>query len=155
MRDIKLCVPELREAWQYSQAKWSEVNTGKPQPVLTCTLRTSEEQTALYAQGRFPTIEVNRLRKLAGLTSISSVEAKKIVTRAQAGQSKHNPDKLSLSHAFDIAFINLSSGRGSSLNWDTKLFEEFYKILLLKFPNVVWGGTWTGFKDYPHFETRG
>lgn len=156
MRDIKLCYPALQIAWTYTRDTWNKANTNKPQPIITCTLRTWEEQEALHAQGRLPLIEVNRLRKKAGLIAISQTEAKKIVTNAEPGQSKHNPDKTGMSRAFDIGFLNLSSGKNTSLNWNEKLFEEFAKILLDKYSDKIeWGGNWKKFKDFPHFEIRG
>jgi len=154
MRDIKLCVPILREAWQYTQEFWSKNYSNKPQPILTCTLRSLEEQKALYAQGRLSLSEINKLRKSAGLGTINAIEAKKKVTNAKEGQSKHNPDRSGLSRAFDIAFIKMSSGKNNSLDWNTKNFSEFYKLLSVKFPSVEWGGNWKSFKDYPHFEVK-
>lgn len=155
MRDIAYCYPILREAWKYGQAKWKEINPNNPQVILTCTLRTLEEQRALFSQGRFPVMEVNRFRKLAGLSPISQAESKKKVTNCEPGDSKHNPDSKGLARAFDIGFINLSSGKAVSLNWDPRLFIEFYNIISPTFPTIDFGGNWTKFKDYPHFEIRG
>lgn len=154
MRDIKLCVKELQDAWKYTQAKWQEVNPSKPQPIITCTLRTLEEQKALYAQGRLPLSSINKLRKVAGLGTIGVNEATSKVTNADAGQSKHNPNNKGLSRAFDVGFVKLSSGKNSSLDWNVKNFQEFYKILSEKFPQIEWGGNWKSFKDYPHFEVK-
>jgi peptidoglycan L-alanyl-D-glutamate endopeptidase CwlK len=154
MRDIKLCNFALRDAWKYTQAKWTENFPNKPQPIITCTLRSLAEQKALFAQGRLFLAEINKLRKIAGLGSIKIEEAKSIVTYADAGQSKHNPDKSGLSKAFDIGFVNLSSGKNHTLVWDVVNFKEFYKILSAKYPEIVWGGNWTKFKDYPHFEVK-
>ena len=72
MRDIKLCVPTLQDAWKYSQEFWTKNFPSKPQPILTCTLRTLAEQKALFAQGRLPLSEINRLRKIAGLGAITA-----------------------------------------------------------------------------------
>lgn len=152
MRDITRCYPQLREAWRYTQSEWARVNPNKPQPIITCTLRTLEEQAALHAQGRLPLAEINKLRKKAGLAPINEAQSKLKITNAKPGQSKHNPDSTGLSRAFDIAFVNLSSGKNATLNWDTKLFTEFYKILSAKYPTVSWGGNWKSFKDFPHFE---
>lgn len=154
MRDIKLCVPNLQEAWKYSQEFWTKNFPGKPQPILTCTLRTLAEQKALFAQGRLPLAEINKLRKIAGMAAIGASEAKKKVTNADAGQSKHNPDKTGLSRAFDVGFLNMSSGKNHSLVWDEINFKEFNKIISAKFPLVEWGGSWKSFKDLPHFEVK-
>lgn len=155
MRDIKLCVPTLQEAWKYAQEFWAKNFPGKPQPILTCTLRTLAEQKALFAQGRLPLAEINKLRKIAGMAPIGASEAKKKVTNADAGQSKHNPDKSGLSRAFDIGFLTISSGKNHSLVWDEINFKEFNKIISVKFPLVEWGGSWKSFKDMPHFEVKG
>lgn len=156
MRDIEKCYPVLKEAWIYAKGVWSKVNANKPQVILTCTLRSWEEQEALYAQGRFPLMEINRLRRKAGLTPIKPSEAKKIVTNAAPGQSKHNADKTGLSRAFDIGFLNVSSGKNVSLNWDENLFLEFNNILSKNFSaKIDWGGNWKKFKDFPHFEVKG
>jgi len=95
------------------------------EPFLTCTHRSNEEQDKLYAIGR-------------------TVAGRK-VTNAKAGQSKHN---LMPSLAFDIAFKN----PGGSLNWDKKLFQMFYELIKVAEPEIVWGGNFKSFKDYPHFE---
>ncbi len=153
MRDIKLCYPQLQEAWKYSQEKWQEVNPNKSQPIITCTLRTLAEQKALYAQGRKSLEEINALRKLAKMEAIEISQAKQIITNADAGKSKHNPDKTGLSRAFDIGFISMSSGANHSLDWSYPNFIEFYKILHEKYPKIEWGGNWKSFKDMPHFET--
>ena len=52
---------------------------------VACTLRTMEEQAALYAQGREDIAAVNALRRLAGMPPVG-VEANRIVTRARPGQ---------------------------------------------------------------------
>mgnify|MGYP006053741235 CR=1 FL=1 len=54
--------------------------------LVYCTLRTNEEQDALYALGR---------------TKPGSV-----VTNARAGQSSHNPDSSNKAKAFDSAVDN-------------------------------------------------
>ena len=47
---------------------------------ISYALRSFAEQTALYAQGRQPLAEINRLRKIAGMQPIGATEAKNKVT---------------------------------------------------------------------------
>lgn len=150
-RDIKNCVQILRDAWAYAQNEFKIKFPSAPQPFLTCSLRTCAEQAALFAQGRQP-LKVNSLRAIAGLPPIPTLETFKKVTNANAGQSKHNPDANGLSHAFDVGFISVSSGKNYSLRWDDKLFIDFNIIIIKKYPQVSWGGDWINFKDFPHFE---
>lgn len=151
-RDITKCVEFLQKVWQYGQSEWTRSYPNLPQPFLTTTDRSSDEQAALYAQGRHPLNAVNLLRKKAGLSSINSEENKKKVTNARPGESKHNPDQYGKSHAFDIAFIGTGSGKNQKLIWDTELFRKFHEIVRVKFPDIQWGGSWEKLKDYPHFQ---
>ena len=98
-----------------------------PQPFITCTYRSNEEQAELYAQGR---------TKKGG-----------VVTWAKPGESKHN--KLP-SDAFDIAFI----GTNKKLDWSTKHFGLFAGIVKEISSNVTWGGDWKTKPDAPHFEIK-
>lgn len=100
------------------------------------TLRTVEEQDALYAQGR--------------------TTAGKKVTNAKGGQSIHN-----YGLAFDIVLLYDKDGNGTfeSASWDTK--ADFDKDKVADWMEVTnhfksigwtWGGDWKRFPDYPHFE---
>jgi len=53
--------------------------------ILTCRVRTIEEQAAFYAQGREDIAAVNALRRLAGMPPVGA-EANRIVTHARPGQ---------------------------------------------------------------------
>lgn len=99
--------------------------------LITQGLRTIAEQNALYEQGR----------------SKPGV----IVTNARGGYSYHN-----FGLAVDFALL-LSNG--SSVSWDMnrdynvnnikdwiEVVEEAKKL------GFDWGGDWTSFKDYPHFQ---
>jgi len=120
-RNILDCDARLEVAWEKALELWDH----PAMPFLTCTHRTNEEQTALYAIGR-------------------TVPGKK-VTNAKAGQSKHNSLP---SLAFDVAFKN----PGGSLNWDVKLFKLLAEKLKQVEPNIIWGGDFRTFVDRPHFE---
>lgn len=84
--------------------------------------RTYAEQEALYEQGRS--------------------KPGKIVTKARAGQSKHN---------FGIAFdVGVFSDDGKEYYGESNAYAELGKIG--KELGLVWGGDWEDFPDEPHFE---
>jgi len=68
--------------------------------ILTCTLCTMEEQTALYAQRREDIATVNALKRLAGMPPIEA-DTNRIVTHARPGHSMHN-----FGLAFDVVPLN-------------------------------------------------
>ena len=78
-RDKKDLRPELVQAYEKGLAKYVALYPNEPQPFITCTYRSGEEQNELF---------------------------KKVpkVTNAKAGQSPHNYNP---SFAFDIAFITV------------------------------------------------
>lgn len=90
--------------------------------IITQGYRTPAEQEALYAQGR--------------------TKPGKIVTNLR-GTGK-NPSKHCLGMAFDVCFLD---GKKASYNGDWKKLGE----LGIKC-GLIWGGSWTGFVDKPHFE---
>ncbi|MEW6129585.1 MAG: M15 family metallopeptidase [Acidobacteriota bacterium] len=115
---------KAREAWVSSAVEFREKYPNSPQPFLSCTYRSPEEQNALYAQGR--------------------TKPGKVVTNAKAGQSNHTKYP---SPAFDIAFKD-GAGR---VHWTVDLFKLF--SVIAKRNGLSWGGDWKSFKDYPHFES--
>jgi peptidoglycan L-alanyl-D-glutamate endopeptidase CwlK len=123
-RKIEDCVTTLQRCWRDASTAFGVLNPTLPQPIITCTYRTPQEQLDLYAQGR--------------------TKAGAIVTQISKG-GKHNcyPSK-----AFDIAFKN----RDGKLDWSPHLFERFANIVHIQYPNVQWGGDWKSFKDLPHFQ---
>jgi len=125
-RNIKDCVPQLQEAWLKASALFAQRHAQLPQPFLTCTHRTEEEQAELYAQGR--------------------TKKGKIVTQLKTG-SKHN---YMPAQAFDIAFKT----KDRMLNWSPQYFKLFADIVKEVAPDVKWGGDWKKFKDLPHFEVK-
>ena len=78
-RDIKDCHYIISDAFPKAVVEYKAKYPDKPQPFLTCTYRSNEEQEQLYAQ-------------------------KPKVTNARAGQSPHN---YLPSLAFDIGFITV------------------------------------------------
>lgn len=126
--------------------------------IVTCTAREVKEQVALYAQGRQPLNEVNILRKMAKLPSITDKENKNKVTNTL--KSKHLIDldddilENNKSRAFDIAIT-----KDSKPVWDIKVDVNSNEIpdyleagKIGESVGLKWGGSWKNFKDYPHFE---
>lgn len=98
---------------------------------ITDSLRTMERQSELYAQGR--------------------TKPGPRVTNAKPGQSYHN-----FGMAIDFALLLPGNKR---VSWDLNLdlnnnqqkdWDEV--VAVFKHFGWDWGGNWTSFKDYPHFE---
>jgi D-alanyl-D-alanine carboxypeptidase len=94
------------------------------------SLRTNQEQSALYAKGR--------------------TEPGSVVTNAKAGQSSHN-----FGLAIDV-FPVLADGK---VHFEAKYDKQNIDILkqvapIAKKHGFEWGGDWKSFKDHPHFEMR-
>ncbi|GEP92732.1 hypothetical protein CTE07_43770 [Chitinophaga terrae (ex Kim and Jung 2007)] len=87
--------------------------------------RTYSEQDLIYKQGRFG----SKLPK---------------VTNARGGQSNHN-----FGIAWDIGLFE--DGHYSTL--DSK-YKKIANDVLADFPDLQWGGNWTSFKDYPHYQLK-
>ncbi|HEY8224577.1 MAG TPA: M15 family metallopeptidase [Pyrinomonadaceae bacterium] len=84
--------------------------------------RTFQEQDALYAQGRS--------------------RPGNIVTAARGGQSNHN-------YGLAVDIVPVVNGR---LTWNVP--QSLWQAIgeAGKRSGLSWGGDWTSFKDYPHFE---
>jgi len=93
--------------------------------LVTCGLRTFPEQARLYAQGR--------------------TRPGRIVTNAKPGQSYHN-----FGLAFDFVVVK---GDRAIWNQNHRHWKRFVKIA--KAHAFEWGGDWSGFPDYPHFQIKG
>jgi peptidoglycan LD-endopeptidase CwlK len=90
--------------------------------IITQGLRTIEEQNALYAKGR-------------------TAPGKKI-TNAKGGYSMHN-----FSLAFDFCVVD---DKGKPC-WNVD--KRWHRVGAIgKSLGLEWGGDWTKFKDYPHFQ---
>lgn len=100
------------------------------QVLIYCTLRSNEEQDALYAIGR----------TLPG----------SIKTNARAGQSSHNPDKNGKSKAFD--YVPLIGGKPA---WSDK--DAYLKTALIgEALGMKWAGRWSGrLRETAHFSEDG
>ena len=123
-RDLRDLNIKLINVWLHASNHYKEIYPNLPQPFITCTYRSPEEQLELYAQGR--------------------TKAGKIVTQLKSG-SKHNKRPA---EAFDIAFKT----RQGKLDWSADLFKKFADIVKSIDNQVRWGGDWQTFKDRPHFQ---
>jgi peptidoglycan L-alanyl-D-glutamate endopeptidase CwlK len=127
-RDTKDLHPELVKAWEWAKVEYTKLHPDKPQPFLTCTYRSNEEQNALYAQGR--TLPGGK------------------VTNAKGGESPHN---YLPALAFDIAFKT----KEGKVDWAPEHFKRFADVICPHFTFVEWGGSWAKFPDKPHFQHFG
>ncbi|MBC2190549.1 M15 family metallopeptidase [Listeria booriae] len=92
--------------------------------VVNPCFRSKAEQDALYAQGR--------------------TKPGQIVTNAKGGQSNHN-----YGVAVDLC---LYTDDGKNVVWETTSKRWLRVVTIAKSVGFKWGGDWTSFKDYPHFE---
>lgn len=122
--------------------------------IFTQTLRTEEEQVALYSQGRNSLEYTNSLRKKAGLPAITDRENKYIVTKASTVKNSMHGYGL----AFDIAITDIS---GKKINWDysadwnNNSISDWEEVgNLAEGIGLEWGGNWSGMVDPPHFQNR-
>ncbi|MCK4911801.1 MAG: M15 family metallopeptidase [Thermodesulfovibrionales bacterium] len=116
--------------------------------MVTSSLRSAQEQAALYAQGRKPVDVVNALRAVAGLAHISS-DKNTIVTHATT--SVHE-----FGLAFDVALTN-----DGAPHWDKSLdlndngYADYREVGSVgESLGLVWGGRFRH-RDLCHFEWTG
>jgi peptidoglycan L-alanyl-D-glutamate endopeptidase CwlK len=113
----------LVKVWNGAVEVYKHRHPDLPQPFITCTYRSNNEQAELYAQGR--------------------TKAGPKVTWIKAnGRHNRYPSK-----AFDVAFKNVAG----EVDWSTPLFQKFAAIVAELNPTVEWGGNWKR-KDMPHFQ---
>lgn len=137
------------------------------QAVVTYTLRTYDEQAALYAQGRRTLDAVNELRKKAGLYEIKEYlgKDKKIhsdneytVTNCDGrkkseGGTGRSPHQTGL--AIDVV-PDLDPSEKSVPGWPAPSDPRWSKIAeVFKKHGFEWGGDWKDFPDYPHYQYVG
>ena len=122
-------------------------------PLVTQGHRSAAEQAALYAQGRERLLELNRLRKLAGLPAFpaGSAEAGRKVTWVAVSRHMELP-----SGALDVGMLQADG----SVTWPADALQKFSRLMLVADWRIRWGGDWDGdgqtadekSPDFPHFE---
>lgn len=133
---IALLHPKVREDATQIYADICKALKGRAICRFSHTLRTFEEQNALYKQGR-------------GAKG-------KIVTNAKGGDSYHN-----YGLAIDVVLLKDADGNGTfeTASWETNVdFDgdgraDWLEIVeCFRAHGWAWGGDWAKFKDAPHFE---
>lgn len=112
---------------------------------VTYTLRTTEEQQALYAQGREPLEVVNAKRAKCGMYKLSENENTYTVTNCDGVRtiSRHQTGV-----ALDV--VPLVGGRAV---WPPNGDPRWPKIArAFKAHGFTWGGDWKDFPDFPHYQ---
>lgn len=114
----------------------------------SCTLRSSEEQSALWMRGRYPLETVNAAYKTVGIAPITEEENKRPVTWVR--RSIHETGEA-------VDYYQLVKGRAS---YDLKVDADFDRIPDWKeFVDIAEacgleaGGRWKK-KDWPHVEWK-
>lgn len=138
IRDVERLNDDFRPLAKEWLAKLDEV--GIKYRVIE-TLRTMEVQTAYYAQGRKPLADVNALRKLAGLWTITDLDNKRRITWTL--QSNHL-----WGAAIDVAPLN-----GITINWGAPFHEWEAMAKYAEEIGISWGGRWEQ-QDLPHYELK-
>lgn len=133
---IELLHPLLRGSVKMAYAEICAALSGKAICRFAYTLRTFNEQNALYAQGR--------------------TKPGKICTKAIGGKSFHN-----YGFALDVVLLKDTNGDGKfeTASWETNVdFDGDGKadwqevVTILKQHGFSYGGDWASFPDMPHFE---
>ena len=129
---IETLHPAVRDSAMRVLEKADKALTGRATLRIATALRSFQEQTDLYAQGR--------------------TKPGAVVTWARAGYSFHN-----YGLAFDIVLI--IDGKTASWNmqqdYDLDHLPDWMEVVrICKEEGWQWGGDWKTKKDYPHFEKR-
>ena len=121
--------------------------------VVMCTLRTYAEQAALYAQGREQLNIVNSLRATAKLRPITEGE-NNIVTNCD-GKRISEGGKGRSPHQLGTALDVVPMVRGGPV-WPATTDPRWKEIAAaFKAQGFEWGGDWTDFPDFPHYQLKG
>lgn len=138
---IELLHPNLRDEARQIYTEICAALTGRAMCRFTFTLRTMQEQAALFNLGR-------TVKNPDGASAAQPLG--NIVTNARAGYSLHN-----FGLAIDIALII----DGKVASWDRltdfdgdKVADWMECVRIFKAHGWEWGGDWKSFKDYPHFQ---
>jgi len=160
-RDVDLLTPYM----QRKLAILQQLAMAKGIPfIVTRTGSTLLEQISLYAQGREPLEEVNRLRAICNWAPLNTQQNKYCVTWTLASKHIIRLDDLDYgndhSSAFDVA---LKKG-GKGVHWDVKIsandndVPDYVELGVLgERIGLIWGGRFKRADgrprpDMPHFE---
>jgi len=130
---ISLLHPFVREEMTAIIVECDKALIGRAKIRITQSLRTFEEQDALFAIGR-------------------TTPGKK-VTNAKAGQSIHN-----YGFAVDICLVidGKTASWDTAKDWDNDQVADWYEcVKIFAIHGWEWGGNWKTFKDLPHFDKKG
>lgn len=121
--------------------------------IFTQTLRTNDEQVALYAQGRQSLGAVNGLREVAGMPKISVTENHRVTNAKDITSSFHG-----YGMAFDIAITD-STGKKivwtDKSDWNADGVSDWVEVGKLgEEIGLEWGGNFSSISDPPHFQYR-
>ena len=138
-RDLALLVPSVRESLYFMKEAADDVGLNF---AVTCTARQFVEQSALYAQGRWPLKEVNMMRLHAMMAPITERENSYCVTWTL--DSEHVTGvKRKLSNAFDIVIVKPNG----LITWDIKAsindndIPDYTELGIIgERCGLVWGG---------------
>lgn len=148
-KNIKDAVPELQAAWpklvEMYEKDWAGYTLH-----LTCTHRTPEEQFELFKQGRhnYGSINTPDWQKIDYDDTVPTAEREAVVTYAD-GDKALSPHNYYPSRALDVVVVNTTN---KAVTW-----QDIYYVTLGDYARklgLVWGGSWSRFKDMPHFEVK-
>ena len=111
--------PDLIRVIRRTLKDWKHKDLGF---VITCGVRTLEEQKVLLKQGASKTL-----------------------------RSKHLKQKDGFSHAFDIAVTANGKVRWDWPLYD-KVSKNFLSAAKAEKVTITWGGSWMSFRDGPHYQ---
>lgn len=131
------------DVYRAAEAATSELDKMDFPYVVSCTLRTAEEQAANYAVSRQPLPVVNALRERLKLPPLTAEGNKRPITWAPPGKSLHESGR-----ALDI--YPLESGK---LAGDTSPLWETL-VAVMERHGFEAGAKWKGKPDKPHFQIR-
>ena len=141
--------PETQKA---AAAAIADLNDRGVNFIVTYTLRTYAEQAALYAQGRQDLLTVNSLRDVAGLPHIGQSD-NNIVTQCD-GKRIADGGKGRSPHQLGTALDVCPSVNGASV-WPSNSDPRWKDIAQsFKANGFDWGGDWTDFPDFPHYQLK-
>jgi len=140
----------LRLPFKHRVEVWMSLCAQNGYDVLVyCTLRTFQEQEALYAQGRETLERVNLLRGGAKLAPLNSESRNTRVTNAKPGKSWHN-------YGLALDFVPVQDGGSLDWTYNPKEAHDFYDEIIQIARGVdrdiISGKSFKTFKDYGHLE---